>query len=121
MPLTWPPPPTAFSVDDFYAGPMYHLTYNPETGASGADSGALWGIPRDVSTFALYLNMDLINEAGAPDPRELAANGEWDWDAFLDVAQKTRALGSDIYGYGAKRLVGSQRRVDQCRWWRFLQ
>ena len=43
-----------FSVDDFYAGPMFHLTYNPETGASGADSGALWGIPRDVSTCLLY-------------------------------------------------------------------
>ena len=95
-----------FSVDDFYAGPMFHLTYNPETGASGADSGAVWGLPRDVSTFALYLNMDLINEAGAPDPRELAANGEWTWDAFLDVAQKTRALGPDIYGYGASAWWG---------------
>jgi multiple sugar transport system substrate-binding protein len=80
---------------------MFHMTYNPETGASGADSGAMWGIPRDVSTFALYLNMDLINEAGAPDPRELVKEGKWDWAAFLDVAQKTRALGTDIYGYGA--------------------
>ncbi len=95
-----------FSVEDFYAGPMYHLTYNPEGAKFGADSGALWGLPRDVSTFALYLNMDLINEAGAPDPRELAANGEWDWDAFLDVAQKTRALGSDVYGYGASAWWG---------------
>ncbi|MBI3161306.1 MAG: extracellular solute-binding protein, partial [Chloroflexi bacterium] len=95
-----------FNVDDFYAGPMYHLTYNPESAASGADSGALWGLPRDVSTFALYLNMDLINEAGAPDPRELAANGEWDWDAFLEVAQATRALGSDVYGYGASAWWG---------------
>jgi len=95
-----------FDVDAFYPGPMYHLTFNPETSADGADSGALWGLPRDVSTFALYLNLDLINEAGAPDPRELAANGEWDWDAFLDVAQKTRALGSDIYGYGASAWWG---------------
>jgi multiple sugar transport system substrate-binding protein len=45
--------------------------------------------------------MDLINEAGAPDPRELAKEGKWDWAAFFDVAQKTRALGTDIYGYGA--------------------
>ena len=95
-----------FDVDAFYPGPMSHLTYNPETAASGADSGALWGLPRDVSTFALYLNLDLIEEAGAPDPRELAAKGEWDWDAFLDVAQKTRALGSDIYGYGASAWWG---------------
>ena len=95
-----------FNVEDFYAGPMYHLTYNPEGSKSGADSGALWGLPRDVSTFALYLNMDLINEAGAPDPRELAKEGKWDWDAFLDVAQKTRALGSDVYGYGASAWWG---------------
>jgi multiple sugar transport system substrate-binding protein len=95
-----------FSVDDFYAGPMYHLTYNPETDTSGAESGALWGLPRDVSTFVLYLNLDLIAEAGADDPRELAANGEWTWDAFLDVATKVRALGSDIYGYGANAWWG---------------
>ncbi|MFN8414412.1 MAG: sugar ABC transporter substrate-binding protein [Anaerolineales bacterium] len=95
-----------FSVDDFYAGPMYHLTYNPDTNATGATSGALWGLPRDVSTFALYLNLDLINEAGAPDPRELAKEGKWDWNAFLDVAQKTRALSSDTYGYGASAWWG---------------
>jgi len=95
-----------FNVNDFYPGPMYHLTFNPEDAKSGADSGALWGLPRDVSTFALYLNMDLINEAGAPDPRELAKEGKWDWNAFLDVAQKTRALGSDIYGYGASAWWG---------------
>ncbi len=91
-----------FDTTAFYAGPMFHLTYNPETGANDA----LWGLPRDVSTFALYLNMDLINEAGAADPRELAKNGEWTWEAFLDVAQKVRALGSDIYGYGANAWWG---------------
>jgi multiple sugar transport system substrate-binding protein len=77
-----------FDVKAFYPGPMYHLTYNPETDKTGADSGALWGLPRDVSTFALYLNLDLLNEAGAPDPRELAKEGKWDWNAFLDVAKR---------------------------------
>lgn len=95
-----------FDVNNFYAGPMYHLTYNPETDKTGADSGALWGLPRDVSTFALYLNLDLLNEAGAPDPRELAKEGKWDWDAFLAVAKQVRALGSDIYGYGANAWWG---------------
>ncbi len=67
---------------------------------------ALWGLPRDVSTFALYLNLDLIAEAGAADPRELAANGEWTWDTFMEVAQATSALGDDIYGYGANAWWG---------------
>ena len=91
-----------FSVEDFYPGPMEFLTYNPESGANDA----LWGLPRDVSTFVLYLNLDLLAEAGVDDPRELAANGEWDWDAFLETAQATRALGNDIFGYGANAWWG---------------
>jgi len=86
------------SDDDFYPGPMFHLTFDPE---SGNDGETLWGLPRDVSTFALYLNLDLIAEAGAEDPRELEAAGEWDWDAFLEVAEAVDALGDDIKGYGA--------------------
>ena len=35
---------------DFYEGPMGHLTTDPETGQPG---DKLWGLPRDVSTFAL--------------------------------------------------------------------
>ena len=88
---------------DFYPGPMFHLTYNPETGNSGE---ALWGLPRDVSAFALYLNLDLIDEAGAPDPRELAAAGNWNWDTFLEVAIAVDALGSDIFGYGQNAWWG---------------
>jgi multiple sugar transport system substrate-binding protein len=95
-----------FSIDDFYAGPMKALTYNPDSSAEGADSGALWGLPRDVSTFVLYLNNDLLAEAGVADPRELAANGEWTWEAFLETAQAVRALGTDIYGYGANAWWG---------------
>lgn len=95
-----------FSVDAFYPGPMQALTHNPQTGAEGAGSGALWGLPRDVSTFVLYLNKDLLAEAGAEDPIELAKAGKWDWNAFLDVAMKVRALGSDIYGYGANAWWG---------------
>ncbi len=94
---------TAFSEDDFYPGPMEFLTYNPESGEQG---GALWGLPRDVSTFALYLNLDLIEEAGAPDPRELAANGEWNWDSFLEVASAVDALGEDIRGFGQNAWWG---------------
>jgi len=88
---------------DFYPGPMFHLTFNPDTGNSGE---ALWGLPRDVSTFALYLNLDLIDEAGAPDPRELAAAGQWNWDTFLQVAIAVDALGGDIFGYGQNAWWG---------------
>jgi multiple sugar transport system substrate-binding protein len=92
-----------YSDADFYPGPMFHLTFNPETENTGE---ALWGLPRDVSTFALYLNLDLLAESGAPDPRELAAAGEWDWDAFVEVATAIDALGDDIYGYGQNAWWG---------------
>ncbi len=43
-----------FSADDFYPGPMAQLTTDPSTGQPSSDY--LWGLPRDVSSFALYLN-----------------------------------------------------------------
>lgn len=90
---------------DFYPGPMAELTTNPDTGSVDADN-YLWGLPRDVSAFALYLNLDLIAEAGAEDPRELANNGEWDWDAFRRVAEDIDALGGDVAAYGQSSWWG---------------
>lgn len=92
-----------YSDDAFYPGPMEYLTFDPESSESG---GPLWGLPRDVSTMVLYLNMDLINEAGADDPRELAASGDWNWDSFLGVAQAVNDLGGGIRGYGQNAWWG---------------
>jgi len=39
-----------FDTSEFYPEPMYHLTFDPEAGAPG---DKLWGLPRDVSTFAM--------------------------------------------------------------------
>ena len=88
---------------DFYDGPMFHLTFNPDSGNAGE---ALWGLPRDVSTFALYMNVDLIEEAGVSDPRELEASGEWTWEAFQEVVDGVAALGGEIKGYGQSAWWG---------------
>lgn len=82
--------------DAFYQGPMEFLTYNPESGNAGE---SLWGLPRDVSTFALYLNLDLIEEAGADDPRELAEAGEWNWDTFREVGEAVAGSGEQRFGF----------------------
>jgi multiple sugar transport system substrate-binding protein len=88
----------AYAGDDaYYEGPMELLTYDPEAASSG---GSLWGLPRDVSTFGLYLNLDLIEEAGAPDPRELDEAGDWNWDTFREVGEAVSGLGDEIYGFG---------------------
>ena len=91
------------SDGDFYPGPMFHLTFNPDSGNTGE---TLWGLPRDVSTFGLYLNLDLIAEAGVDDPRALAADGNWNWDTFVEVADGIAALGGGITGYGQSSWWG---------------
>jgi multiple sugar transport system substrate-binding protein len=90
---------TEHSDADFYAGPMASLTVDPATGATSPDY--LWGVPRDVSTFALYMNLDLIQAAGVDDPRELAAAGDWDWDAFEATSKAITDLGDGNKGFGA--------------------
>lgn len=94
---------TDHSDADFYPGPMGHLTTELETGQPGS---ALWGLPRDVSTFGIYLNQDLIAEAGAPNPIELEAAGEWTWDAFLDVATTVAGIDPAVAGYGQSNWWG---------------
>jgi multiple sugar transport system substrate-binding protein len=90
---------SGFNAGDFYAGPMDQLQVDPATGQKA--DGFLWGVPRDVSTFALYLNLDLIDEAGAEDPRELAANGEWTWEKFAEVSQQIAENVDGAKGFGA--------------------
>ncbi len=92
-----------YSDDLYYPGPMAQLTTDPATGQPG---DKLWGLPRDVSTFGLYLNLDLIAEAGAEDPRELAAAGDWTWAKFEEVGKKVAALSADVKAYGASSWWG---------------
>jgi multiple sugar transport system substrate-binding protein len=53
-----------------------------------------------VSTFALYLNLDLIAEAGVEDPRVLAEEGNWDWAAFEKTADAITKTGGANKGFG---------------------
>lgn len=80
-----------FNAGDFYDGPMGFLTTPIEEGTD-----ALWGLPRDVSAFAVYYNADLFDEAGLEYPGE----GDWNWDAFTEAAEEISSLGDEIYGFG---------------------
>ncbi|MAU10636.1 MAG: hypothetical protein CL607_12495 [Anaerolineaceae bacterium] len=80
-----------FSADDFYAGPMGFLT----TPLEGMEGDALWGIPRDVSAFAVYYNADLFDEAGLDYPET-----GWNWDEFAVAAEEISSLGDEIVGFG---------------------
>ncbi len=89
-----------FNAADFYAGPMDQLLVDPASGVKA--DGFVWGVPRDVSTFALYLNLDLIDKAGVESPIELAKAGKWDWAAFEATAKAIRNEGgAGVKGFGA--------------------
>lgn len=81
-----------FDVNDFYPGPMGFLT----TQLTGMEEDALWGLPRDVSAFAIYYNADLFDEVGLDYP----GGDDWDWDRFLAAANEISSLGDEIYGFG---------------------
>ncbi|MEO7631124.1 MAG: sugar ABC transporter substrate-binding protein [Mycobacteriales bacterium] len=89
---------TGHKDEDFYEGPMSQLKTDPATGQPG---DKLWGVPRDVSTFALYINRDLIAQANTDDPLELAAAGKWDWAAFEKTAADISKIGGAVKGFGA--------------------
>jgi len=59
-------------------------------------TGDLYGIPKDWSTYVLYYNKDMFTAAGLPTPNEMFGNGQWTWQNFLETAQKLTKDG--VYG-----------------------
>ena len=110
---------SGFNPADFYAGPMDQLQVDPATGKKA--DGFIWGVPRDVSTFALYLNLDLIDQAGVENPRELAKNGKWTWDKFAEVSKQIAEKVPTAKGFGANSLVGQLGLLRQLRRRQLLQ
>ncbi|QHW35359.1 extracellular solute-binding protein [Paenibacillus rhizovicinus] len=43
---------------------------------------------KGVSTVGMFYNRDLFKKLGLPDPQDLYASGEWNWDKFLEVAKQ---------------------------------
>ena len=87
---------SSFNLGDYYDAPMKELQEN----------GHLWGLPRDISTLVLYYNKDLFASKGVDDPADLAAQGKWDWDNFLRVAQELTDPDAKIYGFSMTNWWG---------------
>ena len=68
------------------------------------ETGHLYGIPKDWSTYVVYYNVEMFKQAGLPTPNELFGYGKWSWKEFLEVAKKltkdTDGDGKiDVYGF----------------------
>jgi multiple sugar transport system substrate-binding protein len=65
---------------------------NPDDFAHGVAQGfnmfgRWWGFPYDVSTFGVYYNKDMFDEAGVAYPPSFGQT-PWTWDQFVDAAKK---------------------------------
>lgn len=65
--------------------------------------GSIYALPKDVSAFPIFYNVDLFEQAGVTPP---TADDPWDWDDFLEAAKKLTSGEGDekIYGTGAYSL-----------------
>jgi multiple sugar transport system substrate-binding protein len=81
---------SSFDINAFYPNVIEQLTRD----------GAVYGLPRDISTMVTYYNADMFEAAGLPTPRELAEQGNWNWDTMLSSAEALTDPANQQYGIG---------------------
>lgn len=65
--------------------PEYYPDINIQMGTWKGEVYGIWTERINVN-MGIYVNLDLINEYGMPNPAELWQNGEWNWQALMDIA-----------------------------------
>lgn len=66
-------------------------------------AGSIYALPKDVSVFPIFYNVDMFKAAGITPP---TSENPWDWNDFLDAAKKLTTGEGDakVYGTGAYSL-----------------
>lgn len=66
-------------------------------------SGSIYALPKDVSVFPIFYNVDMFNDVGIIAP---TADDPWDWNDFLNAAKKLTVGEGDakVYGTGGYSL-----------------
>lgn len=65
-----------YRYDDLAPGPLKLWQHD----------GKLYGYPFSTSPFGVFVNTDLLKQAGQQTPAELVAAGRWDWPTVLGAA-----------------------------------
>lgn len=78
--------------------------YSSQSGLSKWIDGKHYYLTMPVlEPYALVYNPDMLERAGAPDPLVLAQEGNWDWDALLEIAiLTTQNVGTANEQYGLR-------------------
>ncbi len=66
-------------------------------------SGSIYALPKDISAFPIFYNVELFKAAGVEAP---TADDPWDWNDFVEAAKKLTSGEGDekIYGTGSYSL-----------------
>ena len=72
-------------------------------------AGRTYGLPYDLSTYLLYVNEDILENAGT----ELPADGTYSWDVFVETVRKTTARDGDrVETFGSLMLPAADHRLQ---------
>jgi multiple sugar transport system substrate-binding protein len=89
------------------ADPAFDLAaFYPQTIAELSREGALYGLPRDVSTMVVYYNADMFADAGLPTPQELVEQGDWTLERMRELARELADPSNQQYGVGFNNWWG---------------
>ncbi|NLN18986.1 MAG: sugar ABC transporter substrate-binding protein [Firmicutes bacterium] len=89
-------------VSDFFPAVLESVSLN----------GRIYAMPQRISTYVLFFNTDLFDEAGLQYPSKDWQDASWNWDAFYEAGKRLRR---DIDGDGKVDVYGSwtDTRVEQ--------
>lgn len=88
-------------LDDFIKTEKSLPKYRPVALNDGKFGGKQIGLPTAASTWVLYFNASLFQEAGLKTPLELQAANNWNWDQAVSAAEKiTKTSGGRTSQFG---------------------
>ncbi|UOQ50354.1 sugar ABC transporter substrate-binding protein [Gracilibacillus caseinilyticus] len=83
-------------LDDFFASDESYASLDDFSeglfGPARSDD-VTYGITPDANPMVIYYNKKVFEEAGAKSPQEYYDEGNWNWDAFLEVSEKIKESG----------------------------
>jgi multiple sugar transport system substrate-binding protein len=89
------------SLDDYMKTAKDLPKYKPVAFNDGKFGGKQYGLPTAASTWVLYYNASLFQQAGLKTPLELQAANNWNWDQAVAAAEKiTQSTGGRISQFG---------------------
>lgn len=90
-------------LDGFIEAENYDLSdFQPAVFFDGARcKGKLYGLPRELNCCLTFYNKDYFKQRGVPTPEELAAEGEWTWERFIEVGIKLTDQDKRTYSHNS--------------------